>query len=139
MPASELSATWLRVTGDSDVVHIRLIRERREVLRYVTKYCTKTASPQMTDHPDALLEAIETLRGTRTVIPFGTWRAFRLLHKDTAGVWKMYGHESALDIMAYEGDTLASALRIVLQAIRDGDVPGGDFEFYVQHGLLMPP
>ena len=135
----DLSDAWLAATGDSHHVDIRLVRNRQQLFHYVTKYCTKTSSPQMSDHPEALLEAIRVLRGQRAVVPFGTWLKFRLLRKDSAGVWKMYGHESKLDIMAYEGDILASALRIVLAAIRDGDVPGGDFEFHVQYGALRPP
>ena len=136
---TDLSDAWLAATGDSHHVDIRLVRTRHQLFHYVTKYCTKTSSPQMADHPAAFQEAIEVLRGQRAVVPFGTWIAFRLLRRDSDGLWKMYGHESQLDVMAYEGDDLASALRIVLQAIRDGDVPGGDFEFYVQYGRLMPP
>ena len=137
LPQNELAAVWLKVTGDSRVVDIRLVRSKARVIRYVAKYVTKTTSPSIHNQPNALIEAIEALRSKRTIIPFGTWRGMRLLHRDSEGSWKLYGHENQLAIKAYEGDELASTLTTILAVF--GDCTSVEFTVVERVTLSLNP
>jgi len=116
-----LRAEWLRLTGDSDNVDIRLIRQREEVLNYVTKYTTKTCDiSNRSDDPaangtpvmehDVLVEAMRALRGRRAIITFGEWRTYKLLKPEDSGEWTVYAHEHELRARALQDDPDAQSV-----------------------------
>jgi hypothetical protein len=116
LPQSELAQEWLCVTGDSHVVDVRLVRAREQVMHYVTKYCSKSNGISEESTDDDLIEIIRTLKGRRTVVPFGTWRTLRLLHTGGDEDWELVGHLQELEVKASQEDTYAES---VLTAYRE--------------------
>ena len=72
----ELKDAWLRTTGDSFIVDIRSVGNANDAVRYVAKYATKGWAASVLRDPDATVECIESLRGRRLLITFGTWYRF---------------------------------------------------------------
>jgi len=127
LPLGDLRQEWLACTGDSHVVDVRLVRDRREVLRYVTKYCTKVADlqsgePGQSDDDEPvmkngrLIEAMRALKGRRRIVAFGSWKKFKLLRDEPMGDWEVFCHESELRFRADDGDQVAEA---ILQALAE--------------------
>lgn len=104
----DLTRAWLAVTGDSFNVKIQLIRTKYAVINYVTKYATKPLPHSVIAGGDALPEAIRALRRRRLLIPFGTWRSFRLLDNPADADWQLYDHSSGIEVRALAGDVLAA-------------------------------
>jgi hypothetical protein len=125
LPHELVRKHWLAVTGDSHVVDIRLVRSRDDVNRYVTKYTTKTTAPSIAHDDHRLDEAIQALRGKRTVIPFGTWAAWGLLRRNDASEWQLYAHENDLAWRARQGDVEAEFLLRVIDTLAHS--PGIEF------------
>jgi hypothetical protein len=113
LPQQELAGEWLAVTGDSHVVDVRLVKARSEVMRYVTKYCSKSNGLSDESSDDDLEEIIRSLKGRRTIVPFGTWRTLRLLHGESDEDWELVGHLNELLVKARGDDAYAAG---VLQA-----------------------
>lgn len=78
LPQKPLSQLWFQITGDSFVVDVRAVKQTSEAFRYVTKYASKPTDASVLRNPSALVEAIKTLQGRRTIIPFGEWRQVKL-------------------------------------------------------------
>lgn len=102
----DLSRAWLAVTGDSFNVNIRLIRTKRNVVNYVTKYATKPLPHSVINGGDSLPEAIHALKRRRLVLTFGTWRHCKLLETPQDEDWKLYDHLSGVELKAREGDRI---------------------------------
>lgn len=68
----DISAEWLAVTGDSDIVDIRAMPTERAV-GYAAKYLGKGASSDVEQNEPMLIEAIKALKGRRMLIVFGDW------------------------------------------------------------------
>ncbi len=60
----KLSATWLKLTGDSFIVDIRSIKKVQTAVGYILKYIIK---PPQTDSYVELVDYIETIKGTRRI------------------------------------------------------------------------
>ena len=71
MPQDWLSDQWLKITGDSKIVHIR--RARSEDARYLAKYATKSGAELAIDADD-IWRNVDALRGLRLVGTFGNCR-----------------------------------------------------------------
>jgi len=84
----ELRSLWFTVTGDSHVLKIREVRDREAAARYCAKYATKQIPAPVIANSARLREAIETLRGKRLVIQFGTWARFKFLERPSDHDWK---------------------------------------------------
>jgi hypothetical protein len=110
IPRPDLSQLWLAVTGDSQNVHINLIRTRRAAIDYVTKYATKPLPPTVFQRPAALREAVRALSRRRLVVTFGRWRNWRLLANPEDGDWEAFASVDALHIRAGDDDQLASRI-----------------------------
>lgn len=95
-PHASLKADWLAVTGDSDVVDIRLIRDAKIIARYVVSYTTKPCNLHPVHDPDLFIEYIRATTARRTIIPFGTWTKYRLLRPPADPEWALYRHENDL-------------------------------------------
>lgn len=78
-PQRELSAEWYAVTGDSSIVHVKLITDRAAAAHYVTKYVTKPADSTLFSRPDRLDECLVALKSRRLLLPSGS---FRVLLRD---------------------------------------------------------
>lgn len=71
MPQTWISAEWLKITGDSPIVHIRRVKERDG--SYLAKYTTKTGA-ELAITADELWDTIDAIRGLRLVGTFGNTR-----------------------------------------------------------------
>lgn len=89
MPQAFLAETWRRITGDSRIVDIRLVRSRMEAARYVAGYVLKSSSiEQMPD--DAIPEWAAQVHGMRLVQTFGNLHGIKI---DTDDDEDRQGHE----------------------------------------------
>lgn len=82
-----LSRLWKSITRTSWVVDVRLIRDAKEAVAYVTKYASKPLSNSFVYNQDRLQEAVVALSGTRLCMTFGSWRGWELLLKLYDGPW----------------------------------------------------
>lgn len=73
MPQAELSKAWHQITGDSFIVHVTAINDRRQQVAYVTKYSTKPLSPDVVRVPAKLDEFVTAIAGRRLFQCFGDW------------------------------------------------------------------
>jgi hypothetical protein len=104
LPHDQIAATWKRITGDSHIVRIELVRSREKVLRYVTTYCSKALRVRDFPTDAALHEAIIALHRRRLCRTFGTWRGAALTEPHTEGTWELVGELDQLLRDAADGD-----------------------------------
>lgn len=74
----DLRDAWNRITGGSHQVWIELVRDRKKMARYVTKYVSKPFDPAAIRSDDKLDELLIAMSGTHSALTFGTWRGIRL-------------------------------------------------------------
>jgi hypothetical protein len=86
----KLSKAWRKITGDSFIVHLALIKHASEVVSYVTKYVSKPLDRTVVCDRDTLHTAIEALHGYRMVTTFGTWRGTDLTVRNDDRTWIPY-------------------------------------------------
>jgi hypothetical protein len=91
IPHKRLSDEWLRITGDSFIVHLALIRSAGHAARYVTKYVTKPLSDSVSKLPSRLEEAVSAFKGRKLIICFGDWKNWRLLSDPDEESWRLLG------------------------------------------------
>jgi len=87
----QLREDWLKATGDSHIVHISLIRDKRATMRYALKYGSKGLDTATLRNPDRLVEAVRALHGRRLVTTFATWRGMKTKPEKTTGEWNEIG------------------------------------------------
>lgn len=76
-PQAVLKALWLEATGDSFIVDVRAIHNRRDAAKYVAAYLAKPAD--VASWPaSAIAEYALALHGRRLMQPFGTARSVDL-------------------------------------------------------------
>lgn len=109
-----ISATWWKITGDSYIVDIRLLREAKDAAAYVSKYLMKPFSNTVVNKPDALAELLSALAGRRLLLTFGTWRGYRLTEKLDTTDWQSI---CPLDVMYERADAGDENARIVIRAL----------------------
>lgn len=86
---AELSNAWHRITGDSFIVDVQLIKEDRATAHYVTKYITKACNAEVWNDPSHAQEFVLAMKGIRTCATFGSWRKLRLTAvTETADDWQ---------------------------------------------------
>ena len=120
----DLKQLWLGVTGDSTHVDIKLIRRKSDVVRYVTKYATKPLPPDVLRDNHHLTEAVCAIHGTRMILCFGTWKAWRLLDLPSEESWELFDHFTDVKIHALDGDTLCQS---IVAMLRTADPKTGEF------------
>lgn len=74
LPRSEVRRLWHEITGDSHIVDVRMARGDVEVIKYITKYVTKSFSGRISRDPEKLDELVAAMYRVRTIIAWGTWR-----------------------------------------------------------------
>jgi hypothetical protein len=79
LPQSVLSRKWLAITGNSPIVHIKLVPDVSAVCSYVAKYAAKGMDDSVFSNPDRLQEWMIASSGRRLCLTFGAWRGFKLL------------------------------------------------------------
>lgn len=89
-----LTELWQEATGDSQNLDLKLIRSKKGVIGYVTKYATKPLPASIVEVPALLDEAIVSLAGRRFLVAFGRWRKWKLLVADEHREWTLYAHEN---------------------------------------------
>lgn len=106
----ELARAWKAITGDSDIVDVRLAKSRANVVRYVTKYVSKPLDMTYLRNDALLDEAILALKGVRLIDTFGAWRGKSLTEVPDTGEWTDVGTLDGILIAAYEGNTWAARI-----------------------------
>jgi hypothetical protein len=104
-----LSALWKQITGDSFIVDIRLISADKDVAYYVGKYVTKGTNDAVWQEPAVAAEWVRSVKGVRMCATFGTWRGFKLLHreKEKPGEWVHIASLPSICRRARSGDEWA--------------------------------
>jgi hypothetical protein len=82
IPQATLSNVWNAITGDSFKVDIRALNSAKDATFYVSKYICKGTNNEVWESPDAAKEWIEAMQGVRTAGTYGTWRKYKLLHRE---------------------------------------------------------
>lgn len=90
-PQADLAATWKAVTGDSDIVDIRLLVQPHAAASYVTKYATKLVGPDVHNSDRAFDEYITAIKGRKLLVTFGTARSLKLLTVPPDPDWQCKG------------------------------------------------
>lgn len=111
IPQASLKRDWLRVTGHSSIVDIRLVRSQNDAARYVTKYASKPFNTSYLFDPPRLDEALVALAGRRLALTFGDWRGYRLTPTAADSEWTTVGLLSDVLAAAEAGDP--EALRAI--------------------------
>jgi hypothetical protein len=116
IPQDELSRTWLKITGTSSIVDIRIATDDKHVTHYICKYASKPLDHTVVLDADRLDEAIVALKGKRLCMTFGTWRGYKLTEPQESGTWVQLGTLAEIIDRAEAGDTESmnalTALRI---------------------------
>jgi len=115
LPQPLLSRAWRRITGDSYIVDVRLIRNPDQAAQYVTKYASKPLDPSVTRAPDLLLDAIRALKGRRLCLTYGAWRGLALTQVTDDTVWHAVAPLCVLLQRAASGDPDAVQILASLQ------------------------
>lgn len=112
---AELSMMWLKVTGDSSVVDIRLVKDAQNTIKYVTKYASKPLDHSVVFDRKALKEAIETLKGRKLLWTFGEWRGWTFEEVEDEKCWQTVCSLEELLSLASAGDQTAKEMMARLQ------------------------
>lgn len=113
MDQPDLQKLWYEITGDSYIVFIKLIEDRRRAAGYIAKYASKQFPSNVIYDPDLLREAMDLLKGRRLIIQFGTWSNFKFLHRDPNPDWETLCPSSEI----YSTSKLNSTDRIRARAL----------------------
>lgn len=119
LPHQALKKLWYHLTGDSWIVDIRAIRDATVATRYVTKYASKPLNNTFLHIPERLDEAIQSLKGRKLCLTFGTWRGLSLSPTPCDGAWEHVASLEAIIEKASHGNTEAMA---ILQSLSDIDL-----------------
>ena len=115
VPREQLSRLWLKITGTSEVIDIRIVEDERHCTHYICKYASKPLDRTVVVDPVRLDEAILALKGKRLCLTFGTWRGYKLTEPPESGTWIQIGTLEEVIDRAASGDITAGA---ALDALR---------------------
>lgn len=88
IPKATLERHWMRITGDSFICDIGIIRQASKAAHYITKYVAKPVTKTISLNKSALAELFDAYRSRRSLLTFGTWRGFRLTKPLDDTAWK---------------------------------------------------
>lgn len=86
--AYDLSDQWHRVTHDSYVTHIKRVTTIDQAYHHLSSYMTKPFGADVYEYPNALDEAIISMRSRRSLISSGKWNKVRFRRKSEADTYK---------------------------------------------------
>lgn len=115
VPRQDLSKLWLRITGTSDVIDIRIVEDENHCTHYICKYASKPLDRTVVVEPLRLDEAVLALKGKRLCLTFGTWRGLKLTEPPESGTWVQLGTLDEILERAEAGDAEAA---LALDALR---------------------
>lgn len=107
LPKSDVWRAWYAITGDSNIVDIRLVNDKAVIGRYVTKYVSKPLNNTFLNRPDLFDELILAMVGRRLCLTFGDWRGIPLTQSPEPGEWINLGSFHAILSQALDGDAEA--------------------------------
>jgi len=107
-----LSHTWKAITLDSYIVDVKLVRDQKSALDYVTKYASKPFDNTLFEKHETLVEAIDALHGKRMAITFGNWKGLQMTEKPDKDAWEFLDTLEGLCSRAAAGDPKAEAIVI---------------------------
>lgn len=116
-PKTELSNTWLRITGDSHITDIRLANSPQHAATYVTKYVSKPFDAELTRNAPRLCEAIQALANVKMCMTFGTFRGALLTNTPPEGTWEYVGQLWDIFARSKAGDVDANNIVCCLNTI----------------------
>lgn len=123
--SGELSAAWLKATGDSHILKLRRIRDEKMSVSYIAKYATKGFCHEIVNLPDRLIECVCALRGRRLFNAFGAWRGIDLdPEHQSHGEWRRVGRLDAIYNAAKRGEAWASGVLRSLGVELEGEGEG---------------
>jgi hypothetical protein len=133
MEQGHLVEAWSACTGGSTSVDIRRVDDRRQALRYVSKYASKPMCSSFTDKVWKIREAMAALKGRRLVTLFGGWYGTPLnedIEEEEPPFfthWRCCGTERAIRSKAAdgEGDSVALLEALEWHRSRRHDPPDG--------------
>lgn len=125
-----LSRLWLCCTGDSHNVKIKLIKQKRVVVDYVTKYATKPLSPSILADAEPLATVIFALSARRMIITFGSWKNWKLLEDPRDQGWALFAHLSDVRRGWQGADELCDN---ILAMLPTADPNSGEFVVHVEN------
>lgn len=134
MPQGLLRAAWLKATGDSSIVDIRMVQSEHHVARYVAKYVAKPFCREAIDQQDLLDELILGVHKRRLVVTFGSWRGIRLTATAGDHDWELLGSMDDVARAAFDGD--AECIRALRRVAGDRF---DDVLDLVEAGIPPPP
>jgi len=116
VPRDDVSKTWLKITGTSEVIDIRIVENEAHCTHYICKYASKPLDRTVLVEPFRLDEAIVALKGKRLCMTFGSWRGYKLTQPPESGTWIQLGTLHEIITRAEAGEPVAiealEALRI---------------------------
>lgn len=112
LPHPLIKATWLKVTGDSFIVDVRMIRNAGTAASYISKYASKGIGSNVWHNRDRLAEVFAALAGRRLFSSFGDWKALNLSkHDEDGGEWICIG--SLTCVLRDAADRVPEAMAII--------------------------
>lgn len=111
-----LRSTWLKITGDSYIVHIRRCTDASHAAYYVAKYASKGVHGSCYKHPLMLREAMMAIKGRRLVGKYGSWAALDLKTEILTDDWLPVASLSGLLIRSNAGESFASHVLEMLRS-----------------------
>jgi hypothetical protein len=123
-----LANHWMKLTGDSFVVHVTKIDSEKDVAAYVSKYVAKGVPDDIWSNTQLAIEWAVASKGLHTCATYGTWRGFKILKVDPSTVatdWKPIGLLTTIARQAEEGSIASLKLLEVLHAALQYDPSRG--------------
>jgi hypothetical protein len=133
---SQLKAAWMAATGDSFIVDIRLVRNKKTIAQYVTKYVSKPIQKLHQAKHDDLIEAILALKNRKLVRCGGEWTNAELTDSGAVGDWQAVCRLWWAMTLEREGNPIATKLMRALRHFRDTDQPGSRIDLPPPDPLL---
>lgn len=109
LPQDVLSRKWHAITGNSPIVHIKLIPSVEAIAQYVAKYAAKGMDDSVFSDASTLQEWLISSCGRRLCATFGAWRGWKLLAHEPLDMseFKPVGSLTRITQDAACGDPLA--------------------------------
>jgi hypothetical protein len=119
---STLSEAWHKATGDSHIVHIRILENERDAAHYLCKYVGKGTNSEVWQNPEAAIEFVIATKGVRVCGTFGTWRGYALMKSPEPGTdWVCVGTLDSIVRANKRGEAWAAAIWMNLRP--PGSIP----------------
>lgn len=112
LPQKNLSEKWLRITGDSNIVDIRAVKNMKKTADYVARYATAPCDIRDLDD-NSLIELYDSVFGRRICGTFGVGKEIQLVPKkcEDADDWENIGSYWRVINFRHSDDNAAAIFR----------------------------